>query len=83
MLPIRISNSSTTLINNVFCNVTFTSNIISGNLTSTVFNDLSQIATIEDFFANSPKFKSNIHTRNWTNYDQNRFISDFANANWA
>ena len=34
------------------------------------------------FFANSPKSKSNIFKRNWKNFDQNLFISDFENANW-
>ena len=33
LLPTRISNSSSPLINNIFCNVTFNSNIISGNFT--------------------------------------------------
>ena len=33
LLPTRISNSSSTLINNIFCNVTFNLNIISGNFT--------------------------------------------------
>ena len=30
LLQIRISNSSSTLIDNIFCNVTFNSNIVSG-----------------------------------------------------
>ena len=50
LLPIRISNSSSTLINNIFCNVTFDSRIISGNFTSTVFGHLPQFAIIEFFF---------------------------------
>ena len=81
LLPTRISNSST-LIDNIFCNVTFNSNIISGNFTSTVSDHLPQFAIIEDFFANSPKSKSNIFKRNWKNFDQNLVISDFENGNW-
>ena len=50
LLPIRISNSSSTLINNIFCNVTFDSRIIPGNFTSTVFGHLPQFAIIEFFF---------------------------------
>ena len=57
LLPIQISNSSSTLIDNINCNRTFTSNIILGNLMSTVSDHLPQIAIIEDFYANSPKSK--------------------------
>ena len=70
------------MIDNIFCNVTFNSNIISGNFASTVSDHLPQFAIIEDFFANSPKSKSNTFKRNWKNFDQNLFISDFENANW-
>ena len=52
-------------------------------LTSTVPDHLRQFAIIEDFFKNSPKSKSNIFKRNWKNFDQNLFISDFENANLA
>ena len=52
----------------------------------TVFLVLKQFFLFEtsepDFFANSPKSKSNIFKRNWKNFDQNLFISDFENANW-
>ena len=82
LLPTRISNFSSTLIDNISCNVTFNSNIISGNFTSAVSDHLPQFAVTEDFFANSPKFKSNIFKRNWKHFDQNLFISDFENANW-
>ena len=82
LLPTKISNSSSTIIDNIFCNVTFNSNIISGNFTSTVSGDFPHFAIIEDFIANSPKSKSNIFKRNWKNFDQNLFISDFEDANW-
>ena len=32
--------------------------------------------------SNSSKSKSNIFKRNWENFDQNLFISNFENANW-
>ena len=71
------------LIDNIFCNVTFNSNITSGNFTSTVSAHLlPQFAIIEDFFAKSPKSKSNIFKRNWKNVDRNLFISDFEKASW-
>ena len=65
LLPTRISNSTSTLIDSIFCNVTFNSNIISDNFTSTVSDHLPQFAITEDFFANSSKSKSNIFKRNW------------------
>ena len=83
LLPPRISNSSSTLIDNIFCNVNFNKNIISGNFTSTVFDHLPQFAIIEGFFANSPKSESNIFIRNWRNFDQNLFISDSENVSWG
>ena len=82
LLPTRISNSSSTLIDNIFCNVTFNSNITSGNFTSTVSDHLPQFAITEDFFANSQRSKSNIFKRNWKIFDQNLLISDFENAIW-
>ena len=83
LLPTRISNSSSTLIDNIFCNVTFNSNITSGNFTSTVSDQLlPQFAIIQDFFAKSPKSISNIFKRNWKNVERNLFISDFEKASW-
>ena len=83
LLPTRISNSSFTLIDNIFCNVTFNSNITSGNFISTVSDQLlPQFAIIQDFFAKSPKSKSNIFKRSWKNVERNLFISDFEKASW-
>ena len=84
LLSTRISSSSSTLIDNIFCNVTFNANMILGNFTSTVSDHLPQFAIIEDDFANSPKSKSNILKRNWKSFDQNLFVffTDFENANW-
>ena len=74
LLSTRISSSSSTLIDNIFCNVTFNANMILGNFTSTVSDHLPQFAIIEDDFANSPKSKSNILKRNWKSFDQNLFV---------
>ena len=49
LLPTRISNSSSPLIDNIFCNVTFNSNILSSNFKSTVSGHFPQFAIIEDF----------------------------------
>ena len=42
LLPTRISNSTSTLIDNIFCNVTFNSDIISENFTSAVSDHVPQ-----------------------------------------
>ena len=44
LLPTGFSSSSSTLINNIFCDVTFNSNIISGNFMSMVSYHLPQFA---------------------------------------
>ena len=80
LLPTRTFNSS--LINKIFCYVIFNSSIISGNFTSIVSDHLPQFAIIGGFLTNSPKFESNIFKRNWKNFNQSLFISDFQNTNW-
>ena len=64
LLPTRISNSSPTLINKIFCNVSCNSKIISGNFTSTVSVHLPHFAILENCFTYSPKSKANIFKRN-------------------
>ena len=82
LLPTRTFNSSSTLINKIFCNVIFYSSIISGNFISTVSDHLPQFAMIGGFLTNSPKSESNIFKTNWKNFNQSLFISDFQNTNW-
>ena len=65
LLPARISNSSSTLIDNTLgCNFQF----ISDNFTSTVSDYLPQLAIIEDLFGSSPKSISNIIKKKLENF---------------
>ena len=59
LLPIGISTTST-LIDNIFCKSTSPSEIISGNIKCSVSDHLSEITIFTDYFANSPKAKSNV-----------------------
>ena len=74
--PIRITNHSNTLIDNVFSNV-IDPDIISGNLTATICDHLPQFAIIPNMFGNIPGNKSNIYERNWSKFDQENFFLDF------
>ena len=53
ILPTRISSSST-LTDDIFCNLTHTTKSISGNLTSTVSDHLPQFLILPEFFSNAP-----------------------------
>ena len=59
---------SNTLIDNIFSNVT-DPDIITGNLTATISDHLSQFAIIPNMFGNISGNKSNIYERDWSKFD--------------
>ena len=63
-------SSSSTLIDNIFCNLNHSTKPISGNLTSTISDHLPQIRILPEFFSNAPPSKCNIYTRNWKKFDE-------------
>ena len=67
--PTRITSRSNTLIDNIFSNVIDT-NVISGNLTATISDNLSQFAIIPNMFGNILGNKSNIYERDWSIFDR-------------
>ena len=75
-LPTRVTSRSKTLIDNIYSNSTNT-NIISGNLTSTVSDHLPQFSILPDFNRKFVPRKHNIFRRNTTNYDNLLFIQIF------
>ena len=79
--PTRITSHSKTLIDNIFRNVIF-SDSISGNLTATISDHLPQFLIVPNMFSNSPFNKSNIHERDWSNFDQENFILDYFSIDW-
>ena len=77
----RTTSHSNTLIDNVFSNV-IDPDIISGNLTATISDHLSQFALIPNMFGNIPGNKSNIYERDWSKFDQENFILDCFSVDW-
>ena len=79
--PTRITSHSKTLIDNIFTNVTFPDSIF-GNLTATISDHLPQFLIVFNIFSNPPSNKSNIHERDWSNFDQENFILDYFSIDW-
>ena len=79
--PNRITNHSNTLIDNIFSNVT-DSDIISGNLTTTISDHLPRFAIIPNIFGNMSGNKSNIYERDWSKFDRENFILDYFSVEW-
>ena len=79
--PTRITSRSNTLIDNIFSNVIDT-NVISGNLTATISDNLSQFAIIPNMFGNILGNKLNIYERDWSKFDQENFILDYFSVDW-
>ena len=80
-LPTRITDRSQTLIDNIFSNSTST-NIISGNLTTSVSDHLPQFFIYPDFNKTFVPRKHNIHRRMTKNYEKVSFYNDFINTDW-
>ena len=81
LLPTRISSNSKTLIDNIFSN--FISNeVIAGNLTATIFDNLPQFLIALDIFCNPPANKTNIFERNWSKFKHENFFLDYFDINW-
>ena len=56
---------------------------VSGNLTATVSDHLTQFANASNIFSNSPSCsKSNIYERDWTNFEVVNFILDYFAEDW-
>ena len=79
--PTRITSHSNTLIDNIFSNV-IDQDIISGNLTATIFDHLPQFAIIPNMFGNISGNKSNIYERDCSEFDRENFILDYFSADW-
>ena len=87
--PTRITSHSNTLIDNnsnnfiaPHSNNLIDPDIISGNLTATISDNLPQFAIIPNMFGNIPGNKSNIYERDWSKFDQESFILDYFSADW-
>ena len=74
--------SLSTLIENIFCNLTHTTKSISGNLTSRVSDHLTQFLILIEFFSNASSSKYNIHTFDRKKFDTEKIIFEFNNQDW-
>ena len=80
IFPTRVTNSSKTLIDNIFFDSS-NSKTCSGNLTWNISDHYPQFLMIKNIYPNK-KIKHNIHQRNWNKFDQTEFVLDFLNINW-
>ena len=72
-------------MDNIFCNLTHTTELISGNLISTVSDHLPQFPSfliLPEFFCNALPSKYNICTNDWKKFDEEKFIFEFNSQDW-
>ena len=83
-LPLRISKSIETLIDNIFCNITQPSeqNTLA-NLTTTYSNDLPQILLVPGFYRYKNVRKSNLFIREWKTRNNATFTADYKSTYWS
>ena len=80
ILPTRVSNTSKTLIDNIFYDSS-NSKTISGNLTCNISDHYPQFLMLKNIYPNK-KIKHNLHQRKWNKFDQAEFILDFFEIDW-
>ena len=80
ILPTRITNTSKTLIDNIFIDSS-TFQISSGNLIYHISDHLPQFSIFKNLNMNS-NLKHNNFKRNWSKLEQENFILDFLEINW-
>ena len=61
-------------MDNIFSNVIDQSRQNSGNLTTTISDNLAQFVRIPNMFDNISGNKSNVHERDWLKFDSENFI---------
>ena len=79
--PTRISFHSKTLIDKIFSNY-ISQDILSGNLTATISNHLSQFLIAPHIFSNVPNRKTNLFERDWSKFNHEEFILDYFSVDW-
>ena len=76
----RVTSNSNTIIDNIFSKIS--TDIILGNLTTTISDHLPQFLISPEIFRNPPSNKSNYFERDWSNFNQENFILDYFSVNW-
>lgn len=78
--PTRITDRSTTLIDNIYAN-TFTHNAISGNIITHIADHLPQFLIIEDIKINYKLL--NYYKFDYSNFNKNNFVNNFSSIDWS
>lgn len=79
-LPTRITNQSSTLIDNIFVSPSSNS-LLSGNLTVSLSDHLPQFIFFQNEFISNVNQKLGYY-RKWTNFDEIKFREEFDQINW-
>ena len=75
--PTRISDTSSTLIDNVYINNAMDSNICSGNILSLISDHLPQFAIMN---GSTPDYKNTSYIAyDYRNFDGSKFLADYVN----
>ena len=82
MHPTRITSHSKTFIDNIFSNF-ISPEIISDNITATIFDHLPQFLFVPNILLNPSTQKSNYYERDWSKFKQEKFILDYFDKDWA
>ena len=78
-IPTRLTSSSKTLIDNIFCNFS-DPNLVSGNIITSISDHLPQFLITSDIKCNSP---INEHSfRDWSKFNQEQFLLDYFDIDW-
>ena len=79
--PTKITSHSKTLTDNIFSKYIY-HEIISGDITATMFDHLPQFSFVPKILSNASTQKSNFHETDWSKFKQN-FILDYFDKDWT
>ena len=79
--PTRIHGQSRTITDNIFFNQ-YNKETISGNLTPTISDHLTQFLFVPSMFSDPPSFKQNMYERNWFKLNKEDFTLDYFMKAW-
>ena len=80
--PKRLTSHSRTLIGNILSNIV-SSEIISGNLTTTISHYLYQSLFAPNTLSNPSYNRSNKFERDWSKFNKENFILDYFEKDWS
>ena len=81
-LPSRITRSTKTLTDNIFCNIPQSEQNISANLTTTYSDHLPQVLLVPGFYHYKNVRKSNVFICDWKTFNNATFSGDHKCTDW-